>query len=89
MNTIWFLSKERNLIISGFNKVIKITPTGQNANELWIKEQDGSSRKLAVGEKADMLEQYLLDMIWDNFPSIISDGENFGTNLPVQEEEVE
>lgn len=85
MNTIWFLSKERNLIITGFNKVVKTTVEGHNANELWVKETDGSSRKLATGKKADELEEYLLGMIWNSFPSIISNGSDIACNIEAEE----
>lgn len=90
MNTIWFLSQDRNLIITGFNKVTKRDKNGNNKTELWVKETDGSSRKLAEGDKADKLEQHLLNTVWDNFPSILFDGENFGTNVQTeQQQEVE
>lgn len=83
MNTIWFLSRERNLLISGFNKIKK-----DGTSELWITEINGSSRKLAEGIKADELESALLDMIWGNFPAIITDGTNkFATNININEEE--
>ena len=36
MNTIWFLSKERNLLICGFNRIEK----EDNKTELWVKEID-------------------------------------------------
>ena len=37
MNGIWYLSKDRNLIITGFNRVER-----NGKSELWIKELDGS-----------------------------------------------
>ena len=86
MNTIWFLSEERNLIICGFNKVKK----ANGKNELWVKEIDGASRKIAVGEQADRLEEAMLKMAWENFPSIITDGEGkFATNINLANQEVE
>ena len=48
MNTIWFLSKERNLLICGFNRIEKQDGT----TELWVKEVDGGSRKIATGKEA-------------------------------------
>ena len=68
MNTIWFLSKERNLLICGFNRIKK----EDNTTELWVKEVDGGSRKIATGQEAINLEQALLDIIWGGFPSIIT-----------------
>lgn len=88
MNTIWFLSKERNLLICGFNRIEKQDGT----TELWVKEVDGGSRKVATGKKAIELEQALLDIIWGGFPSIITDGQGkFATNINIQvnQEEVE
>lgn len=81
MNTIWFLSKERNLLICGFNRIEK-----ENGNtELWVKEVDGGSRKIATGQEAIDLEKALLDIIWGGFPSIITDGNgNFATNINIQ-----
>ena len=88
MNTIWFLSKERNLLIWGFNRIEKQDGT----TELWVKEVDGGSRKIATGKEAIELEQALLDIIWGGFPSIITDGQGkFATNINIQvnQEEVE
>lgn len=81
MNTIWFLSKERNLLICGFNRIKKEDGT----TELWVKEVDGGSRKIATGQEAINLEQALLDIIWGGFPSIITDSNgNFATNINIQ-----
>ena len=88
MNTIWFLSKERNLLICGFNRIEK----ENGSTELWGKEVDGGSRKIATGQEAIELEQALLDIIWGGFPSIITDGNGkFATNINIQvnQEEVE
>ena len=86
MNAIWFLSKERNLIITGFNRIEK----EDGHTELWVKESDGSSRKLAEGQKAIDLENALLDIAWNSFPSVITDGTGkFATNINIEEEEVE
>ena len=90
MNTIWFLSKERNLLICGFNRIEK----EGNTTELWGKEIDGGWRKIATGQEAIELEQALLDIIWGGFPSIITDGNGkFATNINIQnkqeKEEVE
>ena len=88
MNTIWFLSKEHNLLICGFNRIKK----KDNITELWVKEVDGGSRKIATGQEAIELEQALLDIIWGGFPSIITDGNGkFATNINIQvnQEEVE
>ena len=88
MNTIWFLSKERNLLICGFNRIEK----ENGSSELWVKEVDGGSRKIATGQEAIELEQALLDIIWGGFPSIITDGNGkFATNINIQvnQEEVE
>ena len=83
MNTIWFLSRERNLMITGFNKIEK-----NGISELWITEFNGNSRKLAEGKRADELENALLDMVWNNFPAIITDGsEKFASNIMINEEE--
>lgn len=83
MGAIWFLSKERNIVITGFNRIIK-----ENGDtELWVKETDGSSRKLAEGQKAIDLENALLDIAWNTYPSVITDGNGqFGTNINVEEE---
>ena len=81
MNTIWFLSKKQNLLICGFNRIVK----EDNTTELWVKEVDGGSRKVATGQRAIALEQALLDIIWGGFPSIITDGDgNFATNINIQ-----
>ena len=62
MGAIWFLSKERNIVITGFNRITK-----ENGDtELWVKETDGSSRKLAEGQKAIDLENALLDIAKEN-----------------------
>ena len=61
MNSIWFLSEKRNLLITGFNKVEK-----DGVQELWVTEHNGASRKIAVGDEADQLEQGLLDIIWSS-----------------------
>lgn len=87
MNTIWYLSKQRNLLITSFNKVEK-----NGVSELWVTEINGNSRKVAEGKQADELENAMLDMVWGNFPAIITDGNgkfasNINTNIP--EEEVE
>ena len=85
MNTIWFLSNENNLLISGFNKIQK-----NGISELWITEISGSSRKIAKGKKADELENALLEMVWNNFPAIITDGnDKFATNININNEEEE
>ena len=56
-----------------------------NTTELWVKEVDGGSRKIATGQEAINLEQALLDIIWGGFPSIITDGNgNFATNINIQ-----
>lgn len=84
MNTIWFLSQERNLSICGFNRIEK----EDGRTELWVKELDGSSRKIAIGEEAIHLEKAMLDIIWGGFPAIISDGNGrFATNVNIQKEE--
>lgn len=89
MNTIWFLSQERNLLICGFNRIEK----KDGHTELWVKEVDGGSKKVAIGEEAIKLEQAMLDIIWSGFPSIITDGKGaFATNVNImkqEEEEVE
>lgn len=85
MNAIWFLSKQRNLMITGFNKIEK-----NGVSELWVTEPNGNSRKIAEGNKADELENALLDMIWGNFPAIITDGsDKFASNIAISEEEEE
>lgn len=84
MNGIWFLSKDRNTIITGFNTVER-----DGIYELWITEINGSSRKLAEGEKAHELEEALLDIAWNTSPAIISDGRGrFATNVNTQQEEL-
>ena len=86
MNAIWFLSEERNLLICGFNKITK--DNGQV--ELWVKEVDGGSRKIATGEEASKLEESMLQIIWSTYPSIITDGQGkFATNVNITSEEVE
>ena len=89
MNAIWFLSKERNLCIVGFNRVVK----KNGETELWIKEITGDSRKLAVGDEAIKIEEALLGIVWKHSPAIITDGNgNFSTNINlgnIQEEEEE
>ena len=86
MNTMWFLSEERNLLICGFNKITK-----NNGNkELWVKEVDGASRKVAVGEEADRLEEAMIKIVWTNYPEIITNGSGkFATNVNIQDQEVE
>lgn len=85
MNSIWFLSEKRNLLITSFNKVTK-----DGVSELWVTEMNGNSRKIAEGKKADELEGALLDMIWNNFPAIISDGNGkIASNINTNVEEVE
>jgi len=80
---IWFLNKNFNVFITGFNRVKR-----KNVDELWITEMNGASRKVAEGKKAVELENYLLDMVWNNFPSIIVDGDNIGANLkPIEDNE--
>lgn len=82
MSAIWFLSEKRNLMITSFNKVVN-----NGISELWVTEMNGNSRKIAEGQKADELEGALLDMIWGNFPAIISNGNNkFATNMNLEEE---
>ena len=77
MNSIWFLSEKRNLLITGFNKVEK-----NGVQELWVTEHNGASRKIAVGDEANQLEQGLLDIIWNSYPSIVTDGNGrFSTNV--------
>lgn len=87
MNAIWLLSEERNLLICGFNKIIK--DNGQI--ELWIKEVDGGSRRVATGEEAIKLEESMLKMVWNTYPSIITNGQGrFATNVDItNQEEVE
>ena len=82
---VWFLSKNFNVLITGFNKV-----TRNGKDELWITEINGASRKVAEGDNATELENYLLDLVWNNFPSVIVDGNNIGANMkPIEEEEFE
>ena len=80
---VWFLSKNFNVLITGFNKV-----TRNGKDELWITEINGASRKVAEGDNATELENYLLDLVWNNFPSIIVNENNIGANVkPIEEEE--
>ena len=80
---VWFLSKNFNVLITGFNKV-----TRNGKDELWITEMNGASRKVAEGDNATELENYLLDLVWNNFPSIIVNENNIGANVkPIEEEE--
>ena len=82
---VWFLSKNFNVLITGFNKV-----TRNGKDELWITEINGASRKVAEGDNATELENYLLDLVWNNFPSIIVNENNIGANMkPIEEEEFE
>ena len=82
---VWFLSKNFNVLITGFNKV-----TRNGKDELWITEINGASRKVAEGDNATELENYLLDLVWNNFPSIIVNENNIGANVkPIEEEEFE
>ena len=79
---VWFLSKNFNVLITGFNKV-----TRNGKDELWITEINGASRKVAEGDNATELETYLLDLVWNNFPSIIVNEDNIGANVkPIEEE---
>ena len=81
---VWFLSKNFNVLITGFNKV-----TRNGRDELWITEINGASRKVAEGDNATELENYLLDLVWSNFPSIIVNENNIGANVKPIEEEFE
>ena len=81
---VWFLSKNFNVFITGFNKV-----TRNGKDELWITEINGASRKVAEGDNATELENYLLDLVWNNFPSIIVNENNIGANVKPIEEEFE
>ena len=81
---VWFLSKNFNVLITGFNKV-----TRNGKDELWITEINGASRKVAEGDNATELENYLLDLVWNNFPSIIVNENNIGANIKPIEEEFE
>ena len=81
---VWFLSKNFNVLITGFNKV-----TRNGKDELWITEINGASRKVAEGDNATELENYLLDLVWSNFPSIIVNENNIGANVKPIEEEFE
>ena len=81
---VWFLSKNVNVLITGFNKV-----TRNGKDELWITEINGASRKVAEGDNATELENYLLDLVWNNFPSIIVNENNIGANVKPIEEEFE
>ena len=84
IQTVWFLSKNFNVLITGFNKV-----TRNGKDELWITEINGASRKVAEGDNATELENYLLDLVWNNFPSIIVNEDNIGANVKPIEEELE
>ena len=84
IQTVWFLSKNFNVLITGFNKV-----TRNGKDELWITEINGASRKVAEGDNATELENYLLDLVWNNFPSIIVNENNIGANVKPIEEELE
>ena len=85
MGAIWFLSEQRNLVITGFNKVYK-----KGVAELWITELNGNSRKLAEGERAEKLETALLDLVWTQFPAIIADSNGgFGANINLSAQEFE
>ena len=81
---VWFLSKNFNVLITGFNKV-----TRNGKDEIWITEINGASRKVAEGDNATELENYLLDLVWNNFPSIIVNENNIGANVKPIEEEFE
>ena len=84
MNTIWFLSEERNMLICGFNRIEK----EDGYTELWVKEVDGGSRRIDKGDEEKRLEKAMLDIIWNGYPSIITDGKGkFATNINIQEEE--
>lgn len=84
MGGIWFLSEDKNMFITGFNKVIN----KKGIAELWVTEITGSSRKIATGQKAEELEQIMLNIIWNNCPAIIKEGDKIGTNaLPMEEVE--
>ena len=79
---VWYLSKERNIAITSFN-----LSTKKDVTELWVTEFGGGSRKLATGQRAIDLEDTLLKMVWNNFPTIINAGDNkFGTNIDLNEE---
>ncbi len=80
---LWFLSEKFNVFITGFNRVQR-----NGKDELWITEVNGSSRKVAEGQKAVELENHLLDMVWNGFPAIILQGDRIGTNVqPMEVEE--
>ena len=81
---VWFLSKNFNVLITGFNKV-----TRNGKDELWITEINGASRKVAEGDNATELENYWLDLVWSIFPSIIVNENNIGANVKPIEEEFE
>ena len=81
---VWLFSKNFNVLITGFNKV-----TRNGKDELWITEINGASRKVAEGDNATKLENYLLDLVWSNFPSIIVNEDNIGANVKPIEEEFE
>ena len=86
MQPIWFLSKERNLMITAFNTVEK-----NGTKELWITEINNKSRKIATGKEAIDLQNALLDMIWNTSPCLISDSKgHFRSNVNInQDEEME
>ena len=81
---VWFLSKNFNVLITGFNKV-----TRNGKDELWITEINGASRKVAKENNTTELENYLLDLVLNNFPSIIVNEDNIGANVKPIEEEFE
>lgn len=85
MGTIWILSEQRNIMITGFNKIYK-----NEKAELWVTELNGNSRKIAEGNSAEKLETALLDLVWSQFPAIIADSSGgFGTNVNILDEEEE
>ena len=63
---VWFLSKNFNVLITSFNKV-----TRNGKDELWITEINGASRKVAEGNTATKLENYILKLGLNNFAFII------------------
>lgn len=88
MNGIWFLSKDRNSFLTGFNRIVK----QDGHTELWGTEVSGSSLKLATGQMAVDLENALLEVVWKHSPAIITDGKgNFSTNVMLgnNEQEIE
>ena len=81
MNAIWFLSEKNNILINGFNKVQK----KNGDNELWVKEVNGASRKVAIGVAADKLEDAMLNIVWETYPAIIMDeNDRFATNVNIK-----